>query len=276
MLLVFLKCCFGIMIFLFHFGHRAWVIFSLHAFMRWVDDTIDGDWAIPQGMSLDSYLAQKDLLFKSLREKDFRMMLRSEDIFLVCIIREGERCGFNFSLQLQQMWEWYRSDVDRQQQKYSLLSFDMLDSPAAKANIEFFMIAFSVLGGNPQNSRNIIEEAVTLFMVSDVLNDLVDDLCKGIVWLPRQSLERHQVSIEELLKCRSWKQVTQIPGMAAWYCAEVRYIRQRWNTLYATLPKDMEPLLPNPIVRRRFIRGTFKEFEFFIRKCEGRLSLFNE
>lgn len=220
-------------VFLTLFAVVSWrfcIISSVYAWFRLADNLLDGDVRLQPGESLESYASERSQTLKFFLSFDFSgARARQEDILLAYFVRETQGLSVFTKLcdQVKRLWSLMQSDALRRKTMplVSRLELEEFDFEQDATILRFCVM---VLGGNEEQLQVIVEALCGLFSKTDCFLDCFDDVQKGIIHIPKEVLEHHDISLKMLRDCREEKELFALPGIQEWRREEGRRIQQQW------------------------------------------------
>jgi len=223
----FLKDILFFQVILFPLSSRMRLLIATYFWLSYVNDIVDEDLDLPNGLSRQSFIAQKTALIDAipdLADSD----LFPEDLLLVYILRLSGKRGMDFSNNIKEIWPIMLWDDQRRVDK-RIVSGQELYWHAANQDYLCLEIFAKIFGGDLERLRGSMANLKGIVTRSDWLFDIDEDLSKGLVNVPSEAMNAYGINLENLLACKGWHDLRKIPGFLEFYMRELKNLEVAWR-----------------------------------------------
>ncbi len=219
------------------------VALAVYAWLRCVDDVFDEDSVAPWSKDRILYLKRKEQVMNAVRSGN-RLVLDPEDLLLAYALYAMDCRGIDIRTELGDIWdsmEW----VERRRlgrwiaTNEELVHFTNLDDAGAVG------LCVKVFGGDVGLFEKIAPAIKGVFMRIDMHTDFLEDIRRGVVNIPSESLSLFGIDIRRIEVCRLWAELRNVPGFLSWYDSQIKTLRKELSTVLTLLEVNSKTLLPS-------------------------------
>lgn len=241
------------------FGRNAFVALSLFAWFRRVDDVVDGDMPLPERWNVHQYRCQKSALLSAVA-RGAKGDLLVEDILLVKGVETARHQGMIVLDEIADIWDVMEWGCTRQETGHVASRSELLFQ-TAKQDRAVLRIMVKACRGNIERFDEIASGFTGSFTRADWLDDILEDIQRSVINVPREAISEYHVDIAQVLLCRNWDELMQYSPFASWYRDEVRQSRDEWCEMRTRLGEDFAGIFSSRIVSTGFMRITVGKIE---------------
>jgi hypothetical protein len=208
----------GLAVILF-FSERQGMVMVLYAWLRKIDDIVDGEEAIPSGYDIKSYLQQKHNIIKG----DHSSFL-PEDILLVRSMDFFAEQGIDIQAETEEILRQIVFDCERHG---LIISREALSMHNIAQDRALFMIVVKASGGDVHYYEQQMADFWGIFTKVDSLIDIKEDIKKGIINIPAEDIDKYGLNLEMITSL----DIKDIPGFMEWFREEVENSSLKWKSM---------------------------------------------
>lgn len=240
---------------------RVRIALCVYAWLRRIDDVMDEDAKPPKGYTREQYLEQKKQVVGSLSGLgDRRASLLAEDVLLVRLLQEEKRRNLGVASEIINLWSVMCWDDKRRRLRISIQREEMIRF-AILQDESILAVCAKLFGGDTVRLREVSVIFAGIMTRTDWLRDIEIDLRRGSVSIPTEALDEHAIELPRLFACKSWDELSALPGFISWYAEEVRALGARWADVLTALGRDFGGVFsfwPLAFSVRKFLVEEFK------------------
>ena len=216
------------------------VLFSIWAFLRIIDEYVDGALNLPEGVTIEHYLARKRNLINAYREGRLPgLEIAREDRLLLFALRECSRRGVDIIPDLLTQLYWFSFDAKRRGSGKATTKA-ILDHCAFDLEFTIVRFAAQILGGDMPLVEKICKALNGLLQELDWLKDVIEDLEQGYINISSEA----GIDLRKLSCARTWEELWAVPGFTAWHKEEVLRIASEWWKVKNLLKPALRRIIP--------------------------------
>jgi hypothetical protein len=238
---------------------NAFFALALFTWFRRVDDMIDGDTPLPPGLTAHEYRAQKSALLRTV-ECGASEDLRVEDILLVKGLAAARLQGVTVLDELVSIWEVMEWECLRQESGH-MASRSELVTQTVKLDRAVLRVTAKACRGNIERLDMIMRGFTGSFTRADWLDDMIEDLQRGVINIPSEAISQYNVELKRVLSCRTWDDLMAYAEFALWYRDEVQRSRQEWREVHTALGENFGGVFRSKVITWAFARLTVGKVE---------------
>lgn len=246
-------------------SRRGGSIFALWAWLRRIDEKVDGDQKLPAGIeSIDLYLTRKEgLLEACLQNYSLPQKILPEDALLIQAFRGIASLGCDIADELRTHLRLFRFDASRRSNQ-SLTSADELARYTDDLEAAILLLSVKIFGGDLFLARQMNSSSQGVLQRIDFLVDILKDLKSGMINIPEEIVACFQINIHKLKSCRTLQDACRVPGFKDWHGQTVKDIYREWQSQREMIELNMKDILPSWLARI--------PFRLFVWKIDGEIS----
>lgn len=255
-------------------GRKTGIGFSLYAWLRRLDDVVDGDALPPEGKTTEEYIKVKwDLLdWVTGCSLDWGGEIFREDLLLIYFMRGAQESGISCEEEIRNLWETIFWDKERRE-KLAISSKETLFHYAKLQDDSFLRIAAKVCGGDVGKLNGILQGIPGLITRTDWFYDFPKDIEKGMINIPAEVIEAYGISEADLRSGYCWEIIRQKPGVLDWYRNEGKLLKEEWKSAKIAVGPNLGGIFSRKVINRLVYKTVCCMADRLLNK---RSSLFNE
>ncbi len=253
------------------FRQKALMASLLIAWFHRVDDVVDGDSPLPQVWTARMYRDQKRSLLAVAARGDDAQDLLFEDLMLLGSFEVGRILSMSVADEAISVWEVMEWGCERQENK-TLVSRDELLRQTAKQDRAVLRIAAKMFGGDIARYDVIAEGFTGVLTRTDWLDDIPEDLPRGVVNIPAEAFSQYGVELDAIASCNNWTELMRNTSFARWYHDEVLRSQSEWQQFRDLLGDNFGNVFTSRLKSRIFSWMTVRLLERQFRRIAVRVT----
>lgn len=244
---------------------RAKIIFSIYTWFRRIDDIMDKIATPPVGYDRESYVTQKNILINSLSNiNNLKTYLLKEDLLIINLLKEAQFRKIDIVEEITNLWTVMLWDNKRINQ--GPVSKEELSYYASLQDNAILDVCIKTFNGDIHLFRESSKLIAGTFSKVDWLADINEDLKRGTINIPEESLKKYDIQLTELLNCESWDDLKKVSGFLDWYKEEFELIAKEWTKTKKIFNKNLKKLFSSNISLFIFRKLIINEFQTLFKK----------